>query len=112
MADDSAVLPGTLDLLILQTLADGPMHGWGLCDLIRSRSREAFRVNQGSLYVALERMLRRGWIVSSWRVTESHRRARYYTLTASGRRHLARERARWARTVAAVGLILNPAGAR
>jgi transcriptional regulator len=103
---DSAVLPGTLDLLVLQALAAGPMHGWGLCDRIRERSGDVFRVNQGSLYVALERMLARGWIVSTWRMTESHRHARFYTVTASGRRRLERERRRWERTAAAMRLSL------
>jgi PadR family transcriptional regulator PadR len=112
MADDSAVLPGTLDLLILQTIVEVPMHGWGICDLIRRRSGEVFRVNQGSLYVALERMLRRGWIVSEWKITESNRRARYYQLTPSGRKQLTQERRRWARAAAAVGLILEPASGR
>lgn len=112
MSADAAVIPGTLDLLILQTLADEPMHGWGICDRIRARSGDVYRVNQGSLYVALERMLAKGWIVSAWDVTESNRRARYYRLTASGRRRLASERERWERAVLAVGAILSPAGGR
>jgi PadR family transcriptional regulator PadR len=109
---DAPMLPGTLDLLILQTLAEGALHGWGITEQVRGRSGEVFRVNQGSLYVALERMLRRGWIVSAWRTTQSNRRARYYSLTASGRHHLARERKRWERTAGAVALILTPLSGR
>ena len=112
MPPDSAVLPGTLDLMILQTLADAPLHGWGICDRIRLGSRDVFRVNQGSLYVALERMLRRGWIVSDWRTTDNNRRARYYSLTASGRRELRRKRQQWERHASALAWLLSPAGGR
>lgn len=108
MATDTAMLQGTLDLLILQTLAPSPQHGWGITDHIRRGSGEVMRVNQGSLYVALDRLQRRGWIVSDWRVTPNGRRARYYSLTTEGRRQLAAERRKWERTVAAMTLLLNP----
>lgn len=112
MATDSAVLPGTLDLLILRTLADEPMHGWGICDRVRLRSGEVFRVNHGSLYVALDRMLRRGWIVSTWQITDHNRRAKYYELTRTGRYQLTRERQRWERIAAAMALMLVPSPGR
>ena len=82
----SELLRGTLDMLVLKTLALEPMHGWGVSERIRQISQDVFQVNQGSLYPALQRLKRKGWIRSRWRVTESNRRARYYTLTAAGRR--------------------------
>jgi transcriptional regulator len=109
---DTPLLPGTLDVMLLQVLADAPLHGWGISEAIRERSRDAFRINQGSLYVAIERMLRRGWVTSAWRITDSNRRARYYTITTSGRRRLEKERRRWERTAAAVSFVLKPHGGR
>ena len=94
MADDRAeLLQGTLELLILKTLSLEPMHGWGIAQRIQQVSRDRFRVNQGSLYPALQRMKAKGWITSEWRTTESNRRARYYALTSVGRKRLAVERA-------------------
>ena len=102
----SELLKGTLDMLVLKTLALEPMHGWGVSERIRQISQDVFQVNQGSLYPALQRLKRKGWIRSQWRVTENNRRARYYTLTAAGRRQLDAERREWERTVSAVNRIL------
>ena len=103
------LLQGTLEMLVLKTLSLEPMHGWGIGQRIQQSSRDVFLVNQGSLYPALQRMKRKGWIRSDWRVTENNRRARYYSLTTEGRRQLERERAEWDRTSAAVNWILNAA---
>ncbi len=105
----SELLKGTLDMLVLKTLALEPMHGWGVSERIRQISQDVFQVNQGSLYPALQRLKRKGWIRSQWRVTESNRRARYYTLTAAGRRQLDGERREWERSVSAVNRILRTA---
>ena len=105
----SELLQGTLEMLVLKALALQPMHGWGISIRIRQISRDALRVNQGSLYPALQRLKRKGWITSQWRVTENNRRARYYTLTATGRRQLRVERREWQRAVAAVNRILRTA---
>ncbi len=96
-------------MLVLKTLALEPMHGWGVSERIRQISQEVFQVNQGSLYPALQRLKRKGWIRSQWRVTENNRRARYYTLTAAGRRQLDAERREWERSVSAVNRILRTA---
>ncbi len=93
-------------MLVLKTLALEPMHGWGVSERIRQISQDVFQVNQGSLYPALQRLKRKGWIRSQWRVTENNRRARYYTLTAAGRRQLDAERREWERSVSAVNRIL------
>ena len=96
-------------MLVLKTLALEPMHGWGVSERIRQISQDVFQVNQGSLYPALQRLKRKGWIRSQWRVTESNRRARYYTLTAAGRRQLDAARREWERSVSAVNRILQTA---
>lgn len=101
------VLRGTLDLLILRTLALEPMHGWGISQRIQQVSRGTLDVNQGSLYPALQRLEQKGWIASDWQTTENNRRAKYYALTALGRRALGVETAEWRRYVAAVELILG-----
>ncbi|HET7566227.1 MAG TPA: PadR family transcriptional regulator [Gemmatimonadaceae bacterium] len=106
-ADRSDLLQGTLEMLVLKTLALEPMHGWGISQRIQQLSRDVFLVPQGSLYPALQRMKRKGWIRSEWRTTENNRRARYYELTAAGRRQLDVERSTWARTSAAVNWILD-----
>jgi PadR family transcriptional regulator, regulatory protein PadR len=103
----SELLQGTLELLVLKTLSLEAMHGWGIAQRIEMMSRDVFRVNQGSLYPALQRMLRKGWIRSEWRTTENNRRARYYLLTAAGRRQLDAERADWERSSAAIDHILR-----
>lgn len=105
----SELLKGTLDMLVLKTLALEPVHGWGVSERIRQISQDVFQVNQGSLYPALQRLKRKGWIRSQWRVTENNRRARYYTLTAAGRRQLDAERREWERSVSAVNRILQTA---
>ncbi len=105
----SELLQGTLELLILKILSLEPMHGWGISERIQLLSDEVLLVNQGSLYPALQRMKRRGWIISEWRVTENNRRARYYALTAAGKRQLGEEREAWARSSTAVERILEAA---
>ena len=108
MPDAAAdLLPGTLELLVLKALSLTPMHGWGIAQRIDQFSGEVFRVQQGSLYPALQRMLRRGWVRSEWRVTEHNRRARSYLITAAGRRQLESETANWKRTSSAVNEILR-----
>lgn len=109
MATDSPsdVLQGTLDLLILKTLSLQAMHGWGIAQRIQRLSEEAFQVGQGSLYPALHRLERKGWIESEWSVTENNRRAKYYDLTAAGRRALGEEVASWRRFAGAMELVLG-----
>lgn len=108
MAQDSTdVLRGTLDLLILKTLTLEPMHGWGIGARIQQVSRGVLDVNQGSLYPALQRLEQRGWIESEWRTSENNRRAKYYRLSASGRRAVGAETTSWRRYVDAVELILD-----
>ena len=101
------VLRGTLDLLVLKTLTLEPMHGWGISARIEQFSRGRLDVNQGSLYPALQRLEQKGWIESEWRITENNRRARYYRLTAAGRRALGAETTSWRRYVESVELILG-----
>src|SRR5258706_5338660 len=101
------VLQGTMDLLILKALSLEPMHGWGITDRIRRMSRDAFQIGQGSLYPALHRSERRGWVTSYWRTTENNRIARYYDLTAVGRRALGGEIARWGLYASAVDLVID-----
>src|SRR6267154_2517816 len=101
--------PGTLDMLILKTLARGrEIHGFGIADAIQQRSAKVLQVEEGSLYPALQRMLIKGWIVGEWSKTEENRRARYYRLTASGQKHLEREIATYRRVAQAISLILKP----
>ena len=101
-------LQGTLDLLVLKSLAQlGPMHGYGIATHIQRVSDELLRVEEGSLYPALHRIEQEGWITSDWRVTENNRRAKYYRLTAAGRRQLAAEMESWQRTVAGVAAVLK-----
>lgn len=94
-------------MLVLTTLSLQPMHGWGLSVRLRQLSGEVFDVNQGSLYPALQRMLRRGWIKSSWRASDNNRRARYYELTREGHRQLAVRREEWERSSGAVNRVLQ-----
>jgi PadR family transcriptional regulator, regulatory protein PadR len=109
-ADQSDLLPGTLELLVLKTLSLEPMHGWGIGQRIQQMSGSVFQVNQGSLYPALQRMQSRGWITSEWRTTEANRQAKYYILTESGARQLQRERSDWTRSSAAVNAVLAWSG--
>lgn len=108
--DRTDVLQGTLELLVLRTLALEPMHGWGLAQRIETMSGDVFAIQQGTLYPALQRMKRKGWVDSEWRITENNRRARYYFLTDPGRRQIAAEREEWERIVNAVNGVLNWAG--
>lgn len=103
------LIQGTLDLLILRTLALEPLHGWGIAQRIRQISNEVLQVQQGSLYPALHRLEGRGWIRAEWGESDKNRRAKYYTLTAAGRRRLEREQADWARLSAAIALVLKKA---
>ncbi len=100
---------GTLDLLILKTLALEPQHGWAISERIQQISRDALRVQQGSLYPALHRLERRGWIKSKWGASENNRRAKYYELTRAGRKQLGAEESAWRKLTAAVGEILETA---
>jgi PadR family transcriptional regulator PadR len=101
------LLQGTLDMLVLKSLELEPMHGWGITERIEQWSEKVLQINQGSLYPALYRLQRQGWITSSWKVTENNRRARYYDLTAAGRRQLAAERESWERLSGAVNLVMR-----
>ncbi|HKJ03469.1 MAG TPA: PadR family transcriptional regulator [Longimicrobiales bacterium] len=105
----SELLQGTLDLLVLRILSLEPMHGWGIGERIQLFSGEVFQVNQGSLYPALQRMRRKGWIRAEWRRTENNRRARYYALTPAGGERLAEALTEWRRTSGAVERILKTA---
>lgn len=104
MAD---VLQGTLDLLVLKALSLGAQHGWGISNRIQELSQDAFMVGQGSLYPALHRLERRGWIDAEWRVTEHNRRARYYFLTRGGRKALSEEVQQWRQLAASVEQVLG-----
>jgi PadR family transcriptional regulator, regulatory protein PadR len=104
------VIQGTLDLLILKTLSLQPMHGFGIARRIEQISRGVFKVNPGSLLTALQRLERAGWLDAEWRQTENSRRARFYTLTRTGRKQLEAETADWTRRVAAVGRLLKAEG--
>jgi transcriptional regulator len=101
------VMQGTLDLLILKALSLEPMHGWGVTDRIQQMSRGTFQIGQGSLYPALHRSESRGWVTSYWRTTANNRIARYYDLTAAGKRVLGEEIARWRAYSAAVDGVLD-----
>jgi PadR family transcriptional regulator PadR len=98
---------GTLDLLILKTLGLGPQHGWAISERVQQISSDVLRIQQGSLYPALHRLQRRGWIAGSWGTSENNRRAKYYELTAAGRRQLEVEETSWRKLAAAVGQILE-----
>jgi PadR family transcriptional regulator len=102
------LLQGTLDMLILRTLQWGPHHGHGIGQAIRAQSDDLLRVETGSLYPALHRLVRRGWLKAEWGISEANQRAKYYRLTATGKAQLVRERDRWSQLVHAIGLIMNP----
>jgi len=103
----SDLLQGTLDLLILKTLAAGPMHGYGVSLRIQEISSDALQVRQGSLYPALHRLERRGWITAEWGDSENNRKARFYRLTRAGKRQLGIEESNWERLKAAIGQVLK-----
>ena len=103
------LLQGTLDMLILRTLQWRPQHGHGIGQAIRAQSDVRLKVEPGSLYPALHRLEKRGWLKSDWDVSEANQRAKYYRLTAAGKAQLSRERDRWSQMVNAIGRIMNPA---
>jgi transcriptional regulator len=102
------LLQGTLDLLILRTLLPGPSHGHAIAQCIRRTSEELLQVETGSLYPALHRLEAKGWIAASWELSDKGKRARYYKLTAAGRKQLAAEQSKWESFSRAMGLVLNP----
>ena len=105
--DRSDVLQGTLDMLVLRALQIEPMHGWGITERIEHWSEQVLQLGQGTLYPALYRLERQDFIRSEWRVTDNNRRARYYSLTARGRRHLHESLAQWRRMSRAINLVLD-----
>jgi PadR family transcriptional regulator, regulatory protein PadR len=105
----SDLLQGTLDLLILRTLASGPMHGWGISQRLQQVSHDVLQVNQGSLYPALYRLEQQGWLESSWGDSDNNRRAKFYNLTKAGHKQLAEETASWERISTAVARVLEHA---
>ncbi|MFL6448653.1 MAG: PadR family transcriptional regulator [Bryobacteraceae bacterium] len=108
MADERIELPqGTLDLLILKALALAPLHGWAVSERLQQTSRDALQVPQGSLYPALHRLERKGWIKAHWGTSENNRRAKYYALTSSGQKRLSVEREAWRKLTVAVGHVLD-----
>jgi transcriptional regulator len=106
-SDNDDLLQGTLDMLVLKALQLGAMHGWGISDRLQQGSRGVLQLNQGSLYPALYRLERQGLLTSSWKTTDNNRRARYYMLTAAGRRALVAEQEKWERQSEAVNLVLR-----
>lgn len=109
MPTSTDLLQGTLDLLILQTLQPGPMHGWGVAERIQQISNDALRIGQGSLYPALYRLEYKGWIKAEWGNSENNRKAKFYRLTAAGRKQLESERETWDRLSAGIELVLGRA---
>jgi transcriptional regulator len=109
MTRPTDLIQGTLDLLIMRTIATEKLHGWAIAQRIQQLSNDVLQVNQGSLYPALQRLERQGWITADWGVSETNRRARFYRLTAAGRRRLGRERADWDRLSAAISLVMRTA---
>jgi transcriptional regulator len=105
----SDLLQGTLDLLILQVVSLGPLHGYAIAQRLQQMSRDVLQVQQGSLYPALHRLEARGWLKAEWKATETGREAKFYMLTRAGRRQLESERANWQRLAAAIGLVLRTA---
>jgi PadR family transcriptional regulator PadR len=108
MPPSTDLLQGTLDVLILRTLALEPMHGWGIAARIQQISQDVLQVGQGSLYPALHRLEYKGWIISDWGTSENNRRAKFYSLTAAGRKQLKTELRQWDRLSSAIGLVLAP----
>jgi PadR family transcriptional regulator PadR len=107
MARKSDLLPGTLDMLILKTLASAPLHGYGIALSIKRSSDDVLTVEEGSLYPALQRLLLQGWVKAEWKLTETKRRARYYTLTTAGRKQLGIELSQFEEMIAAIGRVLQ-----
>jgi PadR family transcriptional regulator PadR len=109
MAKKNDLMPGTLDLLILTTLKRAPMHGYGIALAIKRLSDDVLTVEEGSLYPALQRLLLQGWVKAEWKMTETKRRARFYTLTAGGRMQLGVELSEFQQMIAAIGRVLQDA---
>ena len=109
MAKKPELLPGTLDMLILKTLTRGPQHGYGIAHYIKRVSDDVLTVEEGSLYPALQRLLLQGWVVAQWKMSDTNRRARYYTLTASGRKHVALEESQFNQLIGAIAQVLRHA---
>jgi PadR family transcriptional regulator len=107
MSKPTDLVQGTLDLLILKTVALEPMHGWGIAQRIRQLSKAVLRVNQGALYPALHRLEQSGWIRAKWGESDNNRRAKFYSLTPAGRKYLQLEQANWQRLSVAIGLVLE-----
>jgi len=107
MSKPTDLVQGTLDLLILKTIALEPMHGWGIAQRIHQVSKEVLQVNQGALYPALHRLEQSGWIRARWGESDNNRRAKFYSLTPAGRKYLEREQANWKRLSTAIGLVLE-----
>ncbi len=107
MANKPELMPGTLDLMILQTLKRAPLHGYGIAQSIKRLSDEVLTVEEGSLYPALQRLLLQGWVRAEWKMTETNRRARFYTLTAAGRKQLGVELGKFEQMIAAIGRVLR-----
>lgn len=109
MARKPDLLPGTLDMLILKTLTRGPLHGYGIAQSIRRTSDDVLTVEEGSLYPALQRLLLQNWVRAEWKMTDTNRRARFYTLTAAGRKQLGLELSEFQQMIAAIGRVLQDA---
>ena len=109
MTKPTDLVQGTLDLLIMRTIASEELHGWAIAQRIQQLSKDVLQVNQGSLYPALQRLERQGWITAQWGMSETNRRARFYKLTAAGKRRLEQERADWDRLSAAISLVMRTA---
>jgi transcriptional regulator len=109
MGKQLELLPGTLDLLILKALARGAMHGYGIAQMLKETSDDVLQVGESSLYPALQRLLLNGWVAAEWGASENNRRARFYTLTAAGRKQLAAERVDFDRMIAAIQKVLQTA---
>jgi PadR family transcriptional regulator, regulatory protein PadR len=107
MTKPTDLVQGTLDLLIMRTIVSQPLHGWAIAQRIEQLSKEVLQVNQGSLYPALQRLERQGWITAEWGMSETNRRARFYSLTPPGKRRLEQERADWDRLSAAISLVMR-----
>src|ERR1051325_10699199 len=109
MSRPSDVIQGTLDLLVLKTISLEPQHGWAIAKRIQQVSNEVLQVTQGALYPALHRLEQQGWVEAEWKLTETGREAKFYTLTRTGRKQLEKELAQWERLSGAVGLIVRMA---
>jgi PadR family transcriptional regulator PadR len=109
MTKKSDLMPGTLDMMILKTLTRGPQHGYGIASSIKRASEDVLTVEEGSLYPALQRLLLQSWVKAEWRSTETNRRARYYTLTAAGRKQLGVETSQFETMIAAIGRVMQDA---